>query len=114
MTEERREKGRFYDEFREDTVKTQAAKKLIDTAETIGVLDRMWLVLSRHYSKIAGVAANSPRRVERRNEQWRDQEKGTVSLDPTSTDGSGESDSLDRMGDKLWSHFQQKSKPKKR
>jgi hypothetical protein len=95
------------------TIKTQAAVNLVKAARALGVLDRVWLVLSRLYGSIAGVAANSPRRVERRKDKWRGQEKGTVSLDPTSTDGSGESDSLDLMGDNLWSHFQRKAKRKK-
>jgi hypothetical protein len=98
----------------EPTFKTKAAVNLVKAARAMGILDRVWLVLSQLYGNITGVAANSPRRVERRKDKWRGQEKGTVSLDLTSTDGSGESDSLDRMGDNLWSLFRQKTKPRKR
>ena len=96
------------------TLKTKAAVNLVKAARAMGILDRVWLVLSRLYGSISGVAANSPRRVERRKDKWRGQEKGTVSLDLTSTDVSGESDSLDLMGDSMWNHFQRKAKRKKR
>jgi hypothetical protein len=98
----------------EPTFKTKAAVNLVKAARAMGILDRVWLVLSQLYGNITGVAANSPRRVERRKDKWRGQEKGTVSLDLTGTDGSGESDSLDLMGDSMWSHFQRKAKRKKR
>lgn len=108
------EEENISDQFGDNiTVRTRAAIGLLSAARVMGILDRVWLVLSRLHGNIDGVAANSPRRVERRETKWRGQEKGTVSLDPTSTDGSGESDSLDLMGDNLWSLFQQKTKPKK-
>jgi hypothetical protein len=102
------------DTSREITQRTQAAVNLVNAARAMGVLDRLLLVLSQLRGKLGGEAIDSPRLGERRIDTWRGREKGTVSLDHTSTEESGESDSLDRMGDKLWSLFRQKTRRKKR
>ena len=98
----------------EVTSNTRAAISLVQIAVSLGFFDRLISVLSGRCGRLIGDAFDSPRPGERRNEQWRGREKGTVSLDLTSTDGSGESDSLDRMGDNLWSLFSRKTKPRKR
>lgn len=98
----------------EVTANTQAAINVVQMAVSLGFIDRLISVLSGRCGRLIGDAFDSPRPGERRNEQWRGREKGTVSLDLTSTDGSGESDSLDRMGDNLWSLFRRKTKLRKR
>ena len=99
---------------REITTKTQAAINVVQMAVSLGFFDRLLDVISGRCGRLFGDAFDSPRPGERRIDTWRGQEKGTVSLDHTNTDGSGESDSLDQMGDKLWSLFRQKTEPIKR
>ena len=61
------------------------------------------------------LSGDDPRPGEGRSSAWRGvREDDTESMDPTNTDESGESCSLDLMGDKLWSRFQKKAKRPRR
>ena len=93
----------------EITIRTQAAVNLVKAAKAMGILDRLLLVLSHVCGKLGGESTDSPRPGERRVCEWRGKNhSGCLVL--TDTEESGESSSLDQMGDKLWSRFKQKRK----
>jgi len=91
----------------EITKNTLAARKLIDVAEALGILGRLFEQLSLRSDILCGDAEGSPRPEERRKEQWRGKEKGFASEDRTSTEEGGESSSLDRMVQDKWSRVLQ-------
>ena len=101
----------------EITALTKAAIKMADLADTMGVTSRLAKVLSDRCDRIPGNATDSPRPGERRNTKWRGQEKEDIEYsDHTSITKSGESSSLDQMGDEMWKRFlkskKQKEQPK--
>lgn len=117
MREARWEKERFRGEIKaEDTVRTRAAKKLIDVAELLGVLERLFEQLSRRYGNIFASTANSPCQGERRKSKWHGQEdqgKGTEFLDRIDTESDGESSQCDRTAQEIIERLERKPKPKK-
>jgi len=112
------EKNRRYDDIPgEITIRTQAAKKLISAAETMGILGRLVELLSRRCGIIFGSKANSPCQTGRRKDKWHGQEdrrKDTEFLDRIDTEADGESSQYDLMAQKIISRLEQKKKPKKR
>ena len=85
-------KGDWSDRDIEVTARTQAATKLADAAEAMGISEKLVLVLSHRCGNIGGVAAKSPRRQERRKDKWRGEEerkKDTALEDHTNTGGNG-------------------------
>ena len=101
----------------EITIKTKAAKKLIDAAETMGILGRLLEQLSRRCGTICGSKANSPCQGERRKDKWRgeeDRRRSTESSDRIDMDLDGESSRYDQMAQQIIDHLEQKPKPKRR
>ena len=112
------ERRRWDDEItNEITQRTHAAKKIIDAAETMGILGRLMELLSRRCGIIFGSKANSPCQTERRKHKWHGQEdpkKGTEFLDRIDMEADGESAQYDQMAESIIKRLEQKPKPKKR
>lgn len=116
MSDTAKQNRRFDDIPGENTIRTQAAKKLIDAAETMGILDRLLQQLSRRCGIIFDGKANSPCQAERRKNKWHgqeDQKKGTEFLDHTDTEVDGESAQYDQMAENIIKRLERKPKPKK-
>ena len=113
-----KQKRRWDDEIpNEITHRTHAAKKIIDAAETMGILGRLMQLLSRRCGIITGSKANSPCQGERRKKKWRgeeDRKRSTESSDRIDTEADGESSQYDQMAQQLIEQIERKPKPKKR
>jgi hypothetical protein len=113
-----KKRRRWDDEIPDEiTHRTHAAKKLIDAAETMGVLGRLMQLLSRRCGNIFGGKANSPCQGERRKNKWRgeeDRKRSTESSDLIDMEADGESSQYDQMAQQLIELLEQKPKPKKR
>lgn len=98
----------------EITRRSRAAVKLAEVAEALGVLEKLRAELSWRCGRMGGDAANSPRRGERRDNQWRDERRGTASEALIDIEEDTESRWLDQRGRELWNRLRRKRSPKKR
>jgi hypothetical protein len=99
---------------RETTIRTQAAVNLFKAAKSMGVLDRLLLVLSWYCGIVVGDDLDLPRPGERRSDKWRGLEReNTGSLGHTSTTRSGESSWSDLKARERWRRLEAKEKLRK-
>jgi hypothetical protein len=96
---------------REITQKTQAAVNLFKAAKSMGVLDRLLLVLSWYCGIVVGDDLDLPRPGERRSDKWRGLERENTGFwDRTSIIGSGESSWSDLKARERWRRLEAKEK----
>ena len=100
----------------EITTKTQAAMDMVKMAESLGLFDRLILVMSRRCGRFGANATDSPSLTERRKKEWHGEDEKkevTGSEDHTSTGDSGVLKLSELPAKERWRVFQKRERQEK-